>query len=86
MTIVINELREIRKLLALQKEILTLEEFSTYAGISKNQAYHLTSKKKVPHFRPVGKMIYFRKEDVIEFLSQNPIHSEKTIKNKSVNI
>lgn len=85
MKIVIKELQEIRKLLSLQKEILTLDEFCTYAGISKHQAYHLTSQKKIPYYRPFGKMVYFRKEDVIEFLSQNEVRSQLAISKKSIN-
>jgi hypothetical protein len=70
---IIEELQLIRKLLSLQKQVLNLEEFCLYAGISKNQAYHLTSNKKVKFYRPFGKMIYFDLSEVIEFLEQNHV-------------
>jgi hypothetical protein len=75
----LQELQEIRRLLSLQKEVLTLEEFCTYAGISKHQAYHLTSKQAIKSYRPFGKMLYFQKDDVIDFLLQNPNKSQKQI-------
>jgi excisionase family DNA binding protein len=67
------QLQEIKQLLLLQKEILTLEEFCQYAGISKNQAYHLTSSGKVKFYRPFGKLIYFDLSEIIDFLKQNPV-------------
>lgn len=81
MDIIIKELREIRRLLSLQKSVLTLEEFCIYAGISKNQAYHLTSENKIRFYRPHGKLIYFDLEDVKDFLLQNPVKgkNKKTI-------
>lgn len=75
---VLKELREIKNLLALQKEILTLDEFCSYAGISKHQAYHLTSENKIRFYRPHGKLIYFDKEDVKEFLLQNPVKGKRS--------
>lgn len=74
---VIELIKQIRDLLKLNKEVLTLEEFCLYAGISKNQAYHLTSSGKVSFYRPFGKMIYFNKEDMLEFLQQNPVFKQK---------
>jgi excisionase family DNA binding protein len=68
---IIKELQEIRKLLSLQKEVLTLDEFCAYSGISKNQAYHLTSTRKIKFYRPFGKLIYFKQSEVVEFLTDN---------------
>lgn len=83
-TSIFSELKQIKQLLSLQKDVLTLEEFCVYAGISKNQAYHLTSTRKIPFYRPFGKMIYFRKEEVIDFLTNNSVGGSK-INNQKVN-
>lgn len=77
------ELQEIKKILSLQKQILTLEEFCRYAGISKNQAYHLTSSRKIKFYRPFGKKIYFEKNEVIDFLKQNSAITESETTKKS---
>jgi hypothetical protein len=82
---ILTELQEIKKLLSLTKEVLTLEEFCIYAGISKNQGYHLTSTGKVKFYRPFGKIIYFHKDEVIDFLLQNPIKQNKQITEKQAN-
>lgn len=75
----LKELREIKNLLALNKCVLTMDEFCVYAGISKHQAYHLTSENKIKYYRPHGKLIYFDVEDVKEFLLQNPIENRKIL-------
>lgn len=77
------KLQEIKILLSFQKEVLTLEEFCVFAGISKNQAYHLTSSRKISFYRPFGKMIYFDKNEVINFLKQNSVVAENEISKKS---
>ena len=54
------------------KEILTLEEAADYMGMKKSYLYKLTSSNKIKFFSPLGKLIYFLKEDINNFLLQNP--------------
>lgn len=79
----IELIKEIRDLLRANKEVLTLKEFCVYTGISKNQVYHLTSLRKIPFYRPFGKMIYFKKEEILEFLVANPVLSSNDTNQKS---
>lgn len=65
----------IRGSISLNKEVITLQEFCTYAGISKSRAYKLTSGRKVPFYRPFGKKIYFDLQEVVEFLKRNRVES-----------
>lgn len=74
---ILKELQEIKQLLALNKKILTLDEFCIYTGISKSYAYQLTAARKVKFYRPFGKAIFFDIEEVIEFLKQNPALDSK---------
>jgi hypothetical protein len=80
---ILQELREINQLLALNKKIWNLDDFCTYSGLSKQYAYQLTASGKVKFSRPFGKMIYFDAEEVIEFLKQNPSMSSKELKAKT---
>lgn len=70
---ILSELREIRRLLSLSKEVLTLDEFCLYTGISKGYAYKLTSSGLIKFYRPSGKMIFFDKLDVIAFLKKGAV-------------
>ena len=57
----------------LQKEVLTFEEACRYTGIGKSYMYKLTSGQKVPHFKPFGKLVYFNRAELENWLLQNPI-------------
>lgn len=42
-----------------------------YIGVSDSMLYKLTANKEIPHYKPRGKMIYFAKEELDEWLLQN---------------
>lgn len=48
-----------------------LDEAADYLHISKSHLYQLTSKEQIAHFKPAGKRIYFRKEDLDAYLLRN---------------
>ena len=54
-------------------EILSLCEASEFLKLSKSCVYKLTSAKKIPHFVPGGKKIYFKKSDLEDWLLKNRI-------------
>lgn len=55
-----------------QKEIYTLQEACVYMGISKSTMYKLTSQTRaITFFKPSGKLIYFRKKDLDDFMLRN---------------
>ena len=72
MTKLINELKELIE----KDERLTLKETCVYLDISCSTLYKLTSKNKIPHFKPNGKKIYFRKSDLNEWLFRNRVSSQ----------
>lgn len=55
------------------KEMLTLNETAQYMGVSRSFLYKLTMGRKIPHYKPNGKMIYFDLKDVEEWLRQNRV-------------
>ncbi len=56
-----------------ENEILSLNEASEFLKLSKSCVYKLTSAKKIPHFVPGGKKIYFKKSDLGDWLLKNRI-------------
>lgn len=56
-----------------QKAVLTFKEGALYSGISESDLYKKTSLRKVPHFKPRGKMIYFDRAELDQWLLQNRI-------------
>ncbi|MDE6754805.1 MAG: helix-turn-helix domain-containing protein [Muribaculaceae bacterium] len=61
----------IDKTLFCTKEVLTAEETARYMGISKSYLYKLTMRGEIPHYKPMGKMVYFNRAEVEEWLQQN---------------
>lgn len=56
-----------------QKEVLTLEEVAQYTGLKKSYLYKLTAAKAIPHYKPVGKNCFFRRTELEEWLTTNPV-------------
>lgn len=67
----------------MEKEILTFEEAIRFTGLSKSHLYKLTSSRRISHFKPHGKLIYFTKSDLEKFLLQNRVSTSDELENKA---
>ena len=54
----------------MEKHILNLKEASSFTGYSKSHLYKLTHFRKIDHYKPNGKNIFFKKEDLEAYLLQ----------------
>ena len=79
-----DKLRKIEKLLLGKKEALTFDEVCNYTGISSSYMYKLTSARKIPHYKPHGKLVYFKTQEINDWLLKNPILTEEDIKSEAV--
>lgn len=70
-------------LLSGTKEVLTLDECSTFTGYSKNHLYRLTSQRAIPFYKPMGGTIYFKKQEIEDWLLQNRQATEAEINRKA---
>lgn len=90
---VINKrLKSIEETLYTTKEILNMKEVCQYLNISQSLLYKLTCSGEIPHFKPRGKMIFFEKKELIEWIKKSNLlsseitkGSSKTISNDSTN-
>lgn len=55
------------------KEVLTSEEAARYMGVSMSQLYRLTMNRQIPHYKPSGKMCYFNRKEIEQWLQSNPV-------------
>ena len=62
-----------RSILLCQKEVLTLDEAAQYTGIKKSSLYKLTASKAIPHFKPNGKVIFFKRHALEQWMTSNPV-------------
>lgn len=53
------------------KEVLTSEEAAKYMGISRSYLYKLTMRKEIPHYKPMGKVVYFNRVELEQWLQSN---------------
>jgi len=65
----IVELLESQKLI--QKTVLNFNEACTYLDVSPSHLYKLTSARQIPHFCPQGKKLYFKREELDQWLQRN---------------
>ena len=75
---VINErFKLIEETLYSTKDILNMKEVGQYLDISQSLLYKLTCNGEIPHFKPRGKMIFFEKKVLVEWIEQNPSYVSK---------
>ena len=58
-----------------QNNILNFYEAVEFLGISKSLLYKLTAKMLLPHYKPRGKMVYFDKKELEEWIRKGRIES-----------
>lgn len=75
---------EIEENLFIHKNVLSFEEASKFLNLSKSYLYKLTSAGLIPHYKPQGKMLYFEKVELEEWLRQNPVRSKQEVKDMAV--
>ena len=56
-----------------------------YMGISKSYLYKLTMGQKIPHFKPMGKMCYFNRVELEQWLQSNRVATKEEITNRANN-
>lgn len=84
-TEILEKLEKIEKQVSLsQKDVLTFDEVCTYTGLSRSHLYKLTSTGRVPHSKPFGKMLYFDRQELNNWLLQNPIVTDQELEQQAV--
>ena len=59
----------------IEKKILSFKEAVLFMDVSKSYLYKLTSEGKINFFKPNNGKIYFRKEDLENWMMQNEVKS-----------
>ena len=65
------KLDRIEKLLLTQKIVLNFSEVELYTNLSKSYLYELTSSGGIPCYKPNGKHLYFKKDEIEDWLLSN---------------
>lgn len=65
------------------KEMLTSDETALYMGVSKSYLYKLTMRKEIPHYKPMGKMCYFNRLELEQWLQSNRVATDEELSQKA---
>lgn len=65
------------------KEVLTSDEAAKYMGVSKSYLYKLTMNQQIPHFKPMGKMCYFNRQELEQWLQSNRVATTAEIEQRA---
>lgn len=75
--LILEKLNRLEILLEEQKEKpMTLSDACDYTGWGRAYLYKLTCKKEIPHYKPKGKTIYFKKQDLDAWVFKNRIEAK----------
>lgn len=74
-----KNLEDVRNLMACNKKVLNVEEACMLTGLSKSHLYKLTASRQVPHYKPHGKLIYFLRTELEQWMLSVPIRPDADI-------
>ena len=88
-TNILTKLERIEKLLetqqAMQKQVLNFNDACIYLELSQSHLYKLTSTGSIPHYKPNGKKLYFKREELDTWLLRNRNNSVDEIEQEAAN-
>jgi len=79
---IIAGMEKIESVLYCIKGTLNFKEAREYLGLSNSQLYKLTRNGDIPYYKPTGKLIYFNKQELDEWVCQN--HSDENVECKDI--
>lgn len=74
-----NKIELLASVVMTTKPVLNAQEAAIYTGLSESYLYKLTSAQEIPHFKPRGKMLYFNRIELDEWMQQNRVKSSHEI-------
>ena len=78
-----SRVRTLENLCYSAKEVLTLEEAASSLRIAKSTLYKMTHENRIPFYKPAGKLIYFEKSVLLEWIRSNRITSEAELQEEA---
>ena len=66
------------------KNVLTLDDVVKLTGLSKSHIYKLTCSKKIPHYKPNTKALYFDRKEIEEWQKRNRVKTEAEAEQEAI--
>lgn len=74
------------EVLLTQKEMLSFDEALRYLKLSASYLYKLTANRVIAHFKPGGKLVYFRRADLDAWMQSGRCNSASNLKTQALNL
>lgn len=81
----LDKIKHIEDLWFSSKDVLSMEEAALYLDLSKSTIYKLTHTMNIPHYKPMGKKIFFDKKELELWVRQGRVDAVDTINNDNKN-
>ena len=65
------------------KEVLNLEEAAAFLGVKKSTLYKMTHFSQIPYYKPAGKLIFFEKSALLNWVRNVKVKSEDEIREEA---
>lgn len=63
----------------MKKNFINAVDTARILGISMSTLYKMTSANKIPYYRPSGKLLYFKEEEIYQWLEKSRVSSNEEI-------
>lgn len=74
-----NVQTEVQRILDENKEMLSLEQAAQMLGLSRSYLYKQTAAGTIPHFKPMGKVIYFERSVLLDWIRSFPVPTKDNV-------
>lgn len=67
------------------KNVLTLDDVSLLTGLSKSWLYKATCSHEIPFYKPNGKMLYFDRKEIEDWMRQGRVKTNAELEQEAAN-
>lgn len=78
--------KRIDEVILTQKEMMSFEEARVYLKLSRSYLHKLCSSRLIQYFKPGGKLVYFKRADLDEWLKRNVCAPASVLRTKAVEL
>lgn len=84
--LILLKLNRIEKHIFGLKSILNVEELADYTGFKKSYIYKLVHSNSIPYSKPNGKVLFFERSRIDEWLLSNSSKSKQELEQEAIEI
>ena len=66
------------------KNILTVDDLIDYTGYSQKQIYKLTSTRAIPHYKPNGRKLFFKRNEVDAWITKGRVKTMNELNDEEI--